>query len=72
MPCVREQELYCGTCGKTAEFPICCGQKMENDKNSFFCPICFKEIENTVKCCGQTMTVRKKVRNIRKEIFNNP
>jgi hypothetical protein len=41
---------------------------MEFDGSVFFCPNCHKEIRNP-ECCGAPMKMRKKVRDIRKELF---
>lgn len=69
MACLREEVLYCDACGKTKELPKCCGRVMDFDTDSFFCTTCGREITNTIKCCKKVMSVRYKVRNIKKEIF---
>jgi len=41
---------------------------MEFDGFVFFCSTCHKEIR-TPECCGAPMKLRRKVRDIRKELF---
>jgi transcription elongation factor Elf1 len=43
------RELYCPSCGKISETPICCTIEMEIDGDIFFCSI-----------CGNVMKVREK------------
>ena len=68
MPRVLEQELVCSTCGRTEKLPECHGNTMEFDGSVFFCSACHKEIR-IPECCGAPMKMRKKVRDIRKELF---
>jgi hypothetical protein len=68
MPRVLEQELFCPTCGRSEKPPECHGNAMEFDGSVFFCSACQKEIGNP-ECCGTPMKLRKKVRDIRKELF---
>ncbi len=53
------QELYCGACGKTAPYPICCTKEMQLDGDIFFCEICGRE-RPVPQCCGAPMAVREK------------
>ena len=68
MPRVLEQELVCSICGRTGKLPECHGHTMEFDGSVFFCSTCHKEIHNP-ECCGAPMKLRRKVRDIRKELF---
>ena len=68
MPRVLEQELVCSTCGRTENLPECHGKTMEFDGSVFFCTRCHKEI-STPECCGSPMKLRRKIRDIRKELF---
>ena len=68
MPRVLEQELVCPSCGRTKKLPECHGKTMEFDGAVFFCSTCHKEIRNPV-CCDAPMKLRRKVRDIRKELF---
>jgi hypothetical protein len=68
MPRVLEEELVCPTCRRTVKTPECHGKSMEFDGSVFFCSACHKEIHNPT-CCGAPMKIRKKVRDIRKELF---
>jgi uncharacterized Zn ribbon protein len=68
MPRVLEQEVYCPECGRTVEIPECHGKPMEYDGSVFFCPACAREW-SPPSCCGGDMRIRRKVRDIRKEIF---
>jgi hypothetical protein len=70
MPRVLEEELVCLTCGRQEALPECHGKTMEFDGSVFFCPTCEKEIK-VPKCCDRPMKVRKKVRDIRKELFRS-
>ncbi len=71
MPRVLEEELVCITCGRITELPECHGKTMEFDGSVFFCPTCQREIKTPV-CCDQPMQVRRKVRNLRKDLFRLP
>ncbi|UCF96098.1 MAG: hypothetical protein JSV89_13035 [Spirochaetaceae bacterium] len=68
MPRVLEQELVCPTCGRTEKPPECHGKSMEFDGSVFFCSSCHKEIRIPT-CCSAPMKLRRKVRDIRKELF---
>jgi hypothetical protein len=68
MPRVLEQELVCPTCGRTKKPPECHGKPMEFDGSVFFCATCHKELQNP-DCCGSPMKLRRKLRDIRKELF---
>jgi hypothetical protein len=68
MPRLLEQELVCTVCGRTKKPPECHGKAMEFDGSVFFCATCHKELENPV-CCESPMKLRRKVRDIRKELF---
>ncbi len=68
MPRVREQELFCPTCGRTREPPECHGKSMELDGRVYFCPTCAKELA-VPQCCSGPMRSRAKVRDIRRELF---
>jgi len=68
MPRVLEQELYCSDCGRTVAIPVCHGKVMEYDGSVFFCPTCAKEWKPPA-CCRSVMAIRRKLRDIRKEIF---
>jgi hypothetical protein len=69
---LREQELFCSECGKVKRLPQCCGKPMEADTNgTFFCASCSREIPHAPLCCNQVMKLRFRVRNIKKEIFEN-
>jgi hypothetical protein len=68
MPRVSEQELFCSTCGKTKRLPFCCGKTMQIDKHLFFCETCGKETQFPV-CCNESMVIRKKVLDLKKQIF---
>lgn len=70
MPRVHEDELVCPICGRTRSVPACCGRAMEFDGSVFYCPTCEKEIARPA-CCGAGMHLRRKVRDIRKEIFKS-
>jgi hypothetical protein len=65
---VLEDQLVCPRCGRIEELPTCHGKPMELDGRVFFCPTCAKEVEVPV-CCHAPMKLRRKVRDIRKEIF---
>jgi hypothetical protein len=69
---LREQVFKCEVCCHEAEFPVCCGRAMEFDGDSFFCPVCGREMKKVPVCCSRPMTVRAKVRNIKNDIFNAP
>jgi hypothetical protein len=71
MPRLLEQELVCSNCGRTEKAPECHGNTMEFDGSVFFCSTCHKEVQSPV-CCDEAMTLRKKVRDIRKELFGHP
>ena len=68
MPRVREQELFCPTCGRTRDLPECHGKSMEQDGEVFFCPACAKE-QAVPLCCGGPMRLKANVRDIRRELF---
>ena len=68
MPRVLEQELVCPTCGRTEKPPECHGKTMEFDGSVFFCSTCQKELA-LPNCCGAAMQLRRKVRDLRKELF---
>jgi len=70
MPRVHEEELVCPTCGGARNVPACHGKAMEFDGSVFYCPTCEKEVKLPV-CCGAGMRLRRKVRDIRKEIFRS-
>lgn len=65
---VHEEELVCPVCSKIKRMPFCCGTVMERDKGEFFCHTCGK-VTSMPQCCGQAMNVRKKVLDIKKELF---
>ena len=71
MPRVLEQELYCPDCGRTVDIPECHGRVMEYDGSVFFCPTCSREWM-PAGCCQTGLKLRRKVRDIRKEIFRTP
>lgn len=68
MPLVNETELVCPVCQGTDKLPVCCGRTMENDGNEFFCQTCGKEIAYP-QCCNTRMLIKKRVRDIKKQIF---
>jgi len=68
MAFLSEQELVCTICNKKREMPVCCCKEMEYDQVVLFCEVCNKEIK-PYKCCNQEMVIRKKVRDIKKELF---
>jgi hypothetical protein len=70
MPRVHEDDLVCPTCGDTRAVPACCGKTMEFDGSAFYCSTCEKEVKLPA-CCGAGMRLRRKVRDIRKEIFRS-
>ncbi len=70
MPRVLELELACQVCGGTRSVPECHGSVMEYDGALLFCPTCARE-RKVPQCCGQRLTVRRRVRDIRKEIFTH-
>jgi primosomal protein N' len=53
------RELYCPSCGKISETPICCTIEMEVDSEIFFCTICGKE-KKLPFCCSKMMQIREK------------
>jgi hypothetical protein len=65
---LKEEEFYCSKCKTSLKLPYCCGKTMERDDFVFFCTICGKE-STFPMCCDEQMTIRKKVLDIRKEIF---
>jgi hypothetical protein len=68
MPRLSEQELFCSLCKTHKLLPACCGKNMEKDNRLFFCPTCGREVP-IPQCCGKEMDIRKKVLDIKKELF---
>jgi hypothetical protein len=69
LPRLFEQELFCEKCGKSRGFPRCCSQDAEYDGEAFFCPVCHKVLKYP-SCCGEAMVIRKKVLDVKKQIFS--
>jgi hypothetical protein len=67
---LEERELICSSCRRFRSLAECCGRPMDHDNTVLFCSICGREIK-TPLCCSGPMSVRYKVRNIKKEIFRN-
>jgi hypothetical protein len=68
MPRFFEQKFVCPTCGREENLPECHGKVMEFDGSVFFCQSCHKELQSPT-CCDAPMKVRRKLRDIRKELF---
>jgi hypothetical protein len=66
---VLEQELVCTICGKIEPISECCGTDMEFDGFDLFCAKCGRE-NRLPFCCSKHMIIKKKIRNIKKELFS--